>query len=240
MSAKKTSEGAPNEELRKKGAEGQIERLQKPVTYAMGAIVVIVAGFFGYQRFIQEPNNTSAIELSYRAQEYFEMDSLQQALNGDGSNMGFLEIIDQYGGTKVGKLANFYAGVCYLKMGSAAANDSTGNGSQHFEDAIEYLKKFNSSSAILGPLGEGRLGDAYSELGQYDKAISSYEKAVSVDKNDLTTPEFLAKLGFACLETENYAKATKAFQRIKDEYPDSDQARQVERYIAMAEAAQSK
>lgn len=236
MSAKKTSEGAPNEELRKKGAEGQLEKLQKPVTYAMGAIVIIIAGFLGYQRFVQDPNTASAIELSYRAQEYFEMDSLDQALNGDGSNEGFLDIIDQYGSTKIGKLANFYAGMCYLKMGNAAANDSTGSASQHFEDAVTYLKKFNTSSALLGPLGEGRLGDAYSELGQYDNAISSYEKAVKVDKNDLTTPEFLVKLGFTCLETEAYTKAAAAFTRVKDEYPASDQARQVDRYIAMAEA----
>ena len=38
-------------------------------------------------------------------------------MNGDGTNPGFIQILDQYGSTKSGNLAKYYLGICYLKTG---------------------------------------------------------------------------------------------------------------------------
>jgi hypothetical protein len=54
----------------------------------------------------------------FQAVRYFESDSLNLALNGDGNNLGFLQIVEDYSGTKAGNLANYYAGVIYLKQGN--------------------------------------------------------------------------------------------------------------------------
>ena len=50
------------------------------------------------------------------AEIYFEKDSFNLALNGDLNSAGFIDIADDYSSTKTGKLANYYAGICYLNL----------------------------------------------------------------------------------------------------------------------------
>lgn len=70
--------------------------------------------------------------LFFRAQQYFQQDSLALALNGDATNPGFLKIMDKYSGTKAANLAHFYAGAIYLKQGD-------------FANAEKHLKDFSTS-----------------------------------------------------------------------------------------------
>ncbi|MCK7533767.1 MAG: hypothetical protein MZV63_23435 [Marinilabiliales bacterium] len=49
--------------------------------------------------------------------QYFSQDSLKLALNGDGNNLGFIDIAESIQVTKSGKLANFYAGTCLMHLG---------------------------------------------------------------------------------------------------------------------------
>ncbi|MFN8135108.1 MAG: tetratricopeptide repeat protein [Bacteroidales bacterium] len=76
--------------------------------------------------------------------------------------------------TKSANTAKYYAGIFYLKQGK-------------YEDALTYLKKFDSDDEFVGPMATGSMGDAYLELGQKDKAIEYYVKASEQQVNDLTT-----------------------------------------------------
>jgi len=76
------------------------------------------------------------------AQKYFEQDSLNKALNGDGQNPGFLDIIDEYSMTNASNLANYYTGLIFLKQGK-------------YQDAINYLEKFDSDDEFVGPMATG-------------------------------------------------------------------------------------
>jgi len=135
-----------------------IEKNQKIILIVVGVMVVIVLGYFGFKRFYLAPRETEAQGQMFMAEKYFEMDSINKALNGDGNYLGFLDIIDQYGITKCANLSHYYAGICYLKKGE-------------FENAIEHLKKFSSSDQIIGPMAAMATGDAYMELKQTEKAI---------------------------------------------------------------------
>src|SRR5688500_362326 len=92
-------------------------RYQRPLIIGLSAILLLVGGYFGYKYLIQQPKEQKASEAMFKAQQYYQSDSLQLALNGDGVNPGFLKIIDNYGGTKSGNLARFYAGSAYLSLG---------------------------------------------------------------------------------------------------------------------------
>ncbi|MCK9398731.1 MAG: tetratricopeptide repeat protein [Bacteroidales bacterium] len=198
-----------------------IENNQKILTIVIGVIVVIVLIFFGFKRFYMAPREQEAREQMYMAQQYFEMDSLNLALDGDGMYPGFLRIIDDYGMTKGADLSKYYTGVCYLKMGN-------------YEEAINYLKSFKAKDQVLGPMAKGGIGDAYMELNQPAKAAGYYIEAADSQENEFTTPLFLMKAGWTYEIMKDYIKAVSTYERIKYKFPTSNEAREIDKYIARA------
>ena len=198
-----------------------LESNQKLISIVIGSIVVIVLGYLGLNKFYLEPRNTDAKDQMFMAQNYFEKDSFNLALNGDGNNLGFLDIIDNYGSTDAGNLSNYYAGVSYLHMGE-------------YENAIEYLKDFDTDDALLGSISLGAQGDAQLELGKKDKALDLYTKAYKLNNNELTTPAYMLKAAELLESTNKNAEALKIYETIKQKFPESNEGRNIDKYIARA------
>lgn len=198
-----------------------IERNQKILTIVIGAIVVVVLVFFAFKRFYMAPREQESMEQMFMAERYFESDSLSLALNGDGMYPGFLDIIDNYGMTKGANLSKYYAGVCYLRMGN-------------YEEALDHLKSFKGKDHILGPMAKGAAGDAYMELNQAAKAVSYYLDAAESSNNEFTAPLFLMKAGWAYEVQKDFKNALKTYERIKQEFPTSNEGREIDKYIARA------
>jgi len=196
-----------------------IEKNQKIILIIVGAIVLVVLGYFGFKRIYLAPREKEAQSQMFMAEKYFEMDSITKALNGDGNYLGFLAIIDQYKFTKSANLSHYYAGICYLKKGE-------------FQTAIDQLNKFSASDELVGPMAIGAIGDAYMELNNTDKAIEYYLKAADKRKNDLTSPMFLMKAGMAYEIEEKNDLALKTYTRIKTEFARTNEGREVDKYIA--------
>lgn len=200
-----------------------IENNQNLIFWIVGAIVIIAAGYIGYTRFFIEPREQSAKSEIFMAENYFEKDSLELALYGDGIHLGFVNIIEDYSMTKTANLARYYAGISYFKLGE-------------YNEAIEYLKDYRARDQILGAMSYGVIGDAYLELGDEDNAIRYYTRAYRHEPNALTTPVFLFKAAQLNEYIGKYNEAVRLYKRIRDEYQDSEEARNIERYIARAEA----
>ncbi|MCM5663817.1 tetratricopeptide repeat protein [Galbibacter mesophilus] len=203
---------------------------QKYILGGIGAVVLVVLGFLGYQQFVMKPKEAEASNEMFFAQQYFDeavnstaKDSLYGlALNGADGKYGLLDIIDNYGGTKAANLAHYSAGMAYLNT-------------QKYQEAIEYLEDFKSDDPILGALAKGGIGDAFVQLGQDVDALEYYEKAIAHADNAFTTPKFLFKAGVLSLQEGNNEKALKYFNRIKNEYADSEEGRTIDIYIGKAE-----
>jgi tetratricopeptide (TPR) repeat protein len=204
-------------------SEQFIEKNQKILTYIVGGIILVIVLFFGYNKYIATPKEKSAQSLLFTAEYYFEKDSLELALYGDGESYGFLDIIDDYGSTKAGNLANYYAGVCYLNLGQ-------------YEEAISYLKDFSGDDVILPGMALGAIGDAYMQMKDLSKAIDYYLKAANYDQNDFVTPTFFLKAGWAYEILGEWEEARDIYERIKKEYPKSREARDIDKYLARAKA----
>ena len=200
-----------------------IEKNQKTLTIVIGVIVVIVLAFFGAKRFYIDPREDEAKALIYKAEQYFAQDSLMLALNGDGNYPGFLEIIDDYKWTRTARLANYYAGIIYLKTGE-------------FEQAISHLKRFRSRDFLVSNMAKAAIGDAYLELGKPEKAVSYYLKASKRNVNDFTTPVFLMKAAQTYEHMQQWNKAIGVYERIKKEHFQTQEGREAEKYIARAQA----
>jgi tetratricopeptide (TPR) repeat protein len=198
--------------------EQYIEENQKSLSIIILAIVVVVGGYLGYKKFYLEPTNREAQSAMYVAEQYFEKDSFKLALNGDGANFGFLDIMDEYSITHAANLARYYAGICYLRTGQ-------------FEDAIKNLEKFDAEDIMVATVALGAIGDCYTELNENEKAASFYMKAGLRKKNAFTSPLFLKKAGLVFEELKKYDKALKAYETIKKDYPQSEEGRVIEKYI---------
>jgi tetratricopeptide (TPR) repeat protein len=204
-------------------SEQFIESNQKILTIILVGIAVIILLFFGYKKMIADPREKKAQAAMFKAEYYFEVDSLNLALNGDGENDGFIDIADNFSWTKSGNLAKYYAGVCYLNMGE-------------YQKAIDYLKKFKSDDVIVAGMAYGAIGDAYMSLNNTTKAIDFYLKAANADPNDFTSPVFLMKAGWAYEIANNWKNAKSVYERIKKEYPQAREARDIDKYLARAKA----
>src|SRR6056297_3658469 len=104
-----TEQNLENVETALSKTELFIEKNQKTITYVVLILLLIVAGYFGYKRFIIQPKAEQAVAEAFVAEQYFAKDSFRLALEGDGVNYGFLDIIDNYGSTPQGNLAKYYS-----------------------------------------------------------------------------------------------------------------------------------
>jgi tetratricopeptide (TPR) repeat protein len=211
-------------------SEQWVSRNQNIILGAIGVVAIAVLGFLAYTQFVQNPREESAANELYYPQQYFDQalaatsrDSLfNLALNGAEGKYGFLDIIAEYDGTRAANLASYSAGMAYLNM-------------QQYQEAIGHLENFSSDDAILGALAKGGIGDAFMQLGQADDALAFYEQALGHSTNDFTTPRYLYKAGITAMELDRHEMALTYFNRIKEEFPDSQEAATIDVFIGMAQ-----
>ena len=192
-----------------------------------GAILALILLYFGYQKFYLAPRAEKAANEMFRAEQYAASDSLNdKAIKGDGSYPGFETIANEYSNTKSANVANAYLGGLYLKKGE-------------FQKAVDALGEYSSTgSPVIDPLVLGMLGDGYSELKDYSKAITYYKKAADKSTNSFTSPLFLKKLGLVYEEQKEFKSAEDAYQKIKTDFPESFEASVIDSYIARVQARQ--
>lgn len=211
--------------------EAWVEKNQKAIIGVIAIVALCVLGYFAYHQYIQKPKEAEAMNEMFQAQNYWEQaltapakDSLYNlSLNGGEGKYGFLDIIDNYGGTNAANLAHYYAGMAYLNLNK-------------YQDAIEQLDKFSSKDEILAPLAKGSIGDAFAQINQNEDALKYYEEAASMRTNDFTTPRFLLKAGLAAMTLNKNDKALNHFKKITEDYPKSPEAAKAELYAGRAEA----
>ncbi|MBT8304203.1 MAG: tetratricopeptide repeat protein [Bacteroidia bacterium] len=212
--------------------EEWVAKNQKYIFIIVGLAAVLILGYLGYKEYIVKPKQATAMNDMYQAQKYFNQavsgaakDSLYTlSLNGGEGKFGMLDIIEEYGGTDAGNLANYYAGMAYLNL-------------KDYSNAITYLSDFKSSDQALGPIAKGGIGDAFIQLNQPEDALGYYEEATKMQTNDFTTPLYLLKAGTTALSLGQNDKALTYFNRIKEEYASSTEAANIDIFIGKAEAA---
>jgi tetratricopeptide (TPR) repeat protein len=199
-----------------------IENNKKSLSIIVSAIVILVGGYFAYKYWYVAGEEAKAQTEMFRAEQFFEKDSLDKAINGDGSMAtGVADIAEHYSITPSGNLAEYYLGISYLKKGQ-------------YEEAIEHLKAFDGKDQIVAPIATGAIGDANMELGNTEEAIIYYLKAAEQNNNNFTTPIYLKKAGMANEDKGNYADAVKIYERIKNEFSETMEGKEMDKYIAHA------
>lgn len=208
---------AVNEALSK--SELFLLKNQKTIYAVIGAVVAVLAIVVCVRYFYIIPREERAAAAAYPGTFYFEADSFQVALKGDGKGfIGYEAVADQYGSTDAGNLANAYAGISCMRLGD-------------YENAKKYLSAFDANDNMIAPVIVGAIGDCYVQLDQPKEAILYFEKAAAKADNNLISPIYLKKAGIAYESLKENEKALKVYRQIKDEYPNSVEAMDIDKYI---------
>ncbi len=184
--------------------------------------VALVAGWVYYAKYYLPEQNEEAAAAIFMAQRYFEKDSFSLTLNGDGKNLGVIDIADQYGSTKTGNMARYYAGRCYMGKGD-------------FKTALEYLEDTKFQDEMMAPITLILIGDCQVELDKYEEAAANFMKAGKMKKNNFVSPIAFMKAGRTYEKINEWEKALKAYEKIKKDYKESEQGRIIDKYIYRAQ-----
>jgi len=184
-------------------------------------LLLAVGGFYVYKHFFQGPKEEKAAEAMFKAEYYYRIDSVQLALNGDGQYQGFLKIISNYGGTKAGNLAKFYAGSCYLKI-------------DDYNNAIKYLKDFDTDARQIQQRAYALLGDAYADQGKPKDALDYYKKSARhFEADETAAAESLFRAAYLAQRViKDKDEAVSLYKEIKEKFPRTQQAFDADNYLA--------
>lgn len=205
--------------------EAFYEKNKRAVQIGAGVIILAIAGFF-YMRYSNQQKEEEANASLFRIENYFLVDSFNLVINGDPKDpsvIGGVDFVDEFSGTPAAQKAAYMVGRSYMAKGD-------------FQTAIEYLERFKLDDELVRAQAIGLIGDCHVELGDLESAESQYSKAYKHSKNPYTAPKFLMKLGLVQEKLESYEAAAETYQKIRTEFSESDQAREIEKYIARAKA----
>lgn len=215
MATKQTKKATQNEVLENPEvlAEriGRSEAFLKQNSKVLGGVIavaiILIGGILFFQINTQNQNEKAQAEM-FQAVYFFEQDSVDFAINGDGINKGFLSIVEDYPRTDAANLAHFYLGSIYLSQ-------------KNFQEALNHLEDFSSDDYLVQSKAYSLIGDANLELGNFDQAISNYTKAARTNENKFTSPRYLAKLAVAQEEAGKIADAIATYTEIEEKYFES-------------------
>ena len=206
-------------------SEQFIQQYQKPILLGLLAIVIIVSAIIGVRHFYVLPRENKAQAEMYKGVFYFEKDSFQLALQGNGADfIGFKAIADEYSSTKAGNLAAAYSGLSLYNLGK-------------YDEAITYLKNFDADEEFISPAIIGTIGDCYVNMDKYEEGVGYFEIAAKKADNDMLSPIYLKKAATVYEKLGNKKKALEMYQKIKDSYPKSMSNQDIEKYIVRDEEA---
>jgi len=198
-----------------------IEKNKKLVFSIGGVLATAIAVYFLYNYWNTNQNEAAQNEM-FQAVYYFEADSLDKALNGDGNNYGFLEIIEEFPMTEAANLAHYYAGAGYLKKGE-------------YISAIDHLNEFSSNDLLIQARAYALLGDANMEMGNLEEAVSFYNEAAGYNPNEYTSPGDLMKAAFVYELMEDYEAAMECYDKIVKNYVNASEYQTARKHRARLE-----
>lgn len=187
--------------------EDFLKKNSKIVAGILIAAGVLIGGILFFQYTTETQNDKAQAEM-FQAVYFFEQDSVDFALNGDGINKGFLSIVENYPRTDAANLSHLYIGSIYLSQ-------------KKFEDALTHLEEFSSDDYLVQSKAYSLIGDANLELGKTEEAIAQYTKAARTHENKYMTPKYLAKLAVAQEEAGKIEDAIKTYAEIEEKYYES-------------------
>jgi len=197
-------------------------KYQKQLLMGVGILIVVVCAVLAFKTFYLKPINEEAQAAIFKGEQYFQMRQDSLALFGDGNGyIGFESIISEYGSSKTADLAKYYAGISYSRLGKN-------------EEAIKYLKDFKGGDKMVTYVAKGALGNCYVNTGKAEDGAKAFLDAAKGADDVILSPVFYKKAAMVYRDIKNYDKVIELFTLIKNNYIESMEASDADKYIQEA------
>ena len=183
------------------------------------ALIVLVIGYFVYQHQQQQ----EAEEHLARIISVYERGDYEQALQGTGDRLGLIDISEQYGRTRSGNLATYYAADSYYRL-------------DQYEEALEFFSRYSKDRDLLGASAIAAEASIFEDQDDFEEAGDRYRRAATFYESEATSPGYLLQSGRAYEAAGLYDRALDSYQMIRDDFPGTPEYEEVEEHIARAEA----
>lgn len=204
-------------------SENFLEKNLKPISIGLGVVVAAVLLYFGFKQFYLDPRNQKAQAELFKGEEYFRAEQDSLTLFGDGKGFdGMVAFVNEYGSTQAGNIAKAYAGISYARLGK-------------YDEALKFLKDFSGDDELISHAVEGAVGDCYAGQNKLEDAASQFEKAAKNADDPLLSPIYYKKAGIVYRQLKNNDKVIEIFSKIKNDYMNSPEAGEADKYIGEAE-----
>jgi tetratricopeptide (TPR) repeat protein len=187
----------------------------KIATYAVGGVLVLIIGYFGYRQLVWKPANEKSKDAFWPGLNLAAKDSTDQAIEE------LKGVVKKYDGKIGGEDAQFTLARQYMAKGE-------------FKKALTQLEGVDLNDTYVAAMTIGLQADCHSEMKDYEKAGTLYLKAADVNPNDFTSPMYLYKAGLCAEKVKDFEAAVESYTRIKDDYPNYASQKSIEKYIARA------
>jgi predicted negative regulator of RcsB-dependent stress response len=213
------------------GAE-ELASHQRQLWYLGAAVLVVILAVIGWRLWSERVNAQAQTALdeamrvfNARIRAAGEPEEPGQPSYVDEKNKltdaakSFEKVSADFARTKPGRLARYYAGLCYAQLGN-------------YDEAQKWLRMVEGSSdAELAPLARLQLAQVLARMGKGDDAVKLYQQLIA--KPSTFVPKAVAMLALAeHYEKTNPAEATKLYTQLQTEFPNTSIATQAEERLA--------
>lgn len=212
------------------GAEAVLTH-QRATWMIAGLVIVVLGAVFGWRMWSERQTLKAAAMLDAATKVYEarirapgepeqpgELTYVAEKNKYEDAAKKFAEVAGQYGRTRPGLMARYYAALSLEKLG-------------RWDEAQKWLREMEGSGdAEFAALARFKLADTFEHTGKPEQAAALYRQLI--DKPAALVPKPLAMLALADnLSKRSPAEAQKLYEQIKKDYPESTIADQAERAL---------
>ncbi|MBD5345773.1 MAG: hypothetical protein HDR92_01415 [Bacteroides sp.] len=204
-------------------------RLNKMLVWAIIAVSVIVILVIIYIFAIRQPGIQAADNAIGQA-------DMSNNLGRDSiALVQYKQVADNYG-YDAGNRAALNAAIILYQQ----AQRDTVDRAAKLEEAISYLKKYDTKETVIGASSRSLMGDCYVNLGNLQEGRKCFAEAARLsDNNPAYTPFFMMKEATVDRALGDYAAEAAIYQAILDRFPTygAEQGLDIEKYLKRAQAS---
>ena len=203
-----------------RGAES-VASHQQLLWVIIGAAIVVALAVFGWNSYTQRQTAKASAALDdamavFQARirapgepaEPGELTYVDEKNKATDAERKFLEVASQYGRTRPGQVARYYAALCEILL-------------KDFPDAEKNLTQLNSGTDDnLAGLARFQLAGVYDQEGKSSQAVDLYNQLS--DKPSVFVPKPMVLLALADhYRKTDPAQAAKLYNQVKQQFPDA-------------------